>query len=46
MERYFDSKKTIGGFPLPLSSDSKVAYTDSLLLKLVHFFYNHDVECG
>lgn len=28
-------KKTRGVFPLPLSSEAKVAYTDSLLLKLV-----------
>lgn len=35
MERYFDSQKTRGVFPLPLSSEAKVAYTDSLLLKLV-----------
>ena len=33
--KVFLFQKIIGGFPLPLSSDPKVAYTDSLLLKLV-----------
>lgn len=38
-------QKTRGVFPLPLSSDVEVAYTDSLLLKLVISSIVNDVEC-
>ena len=39
-------KKTRGVFPLPLSSEARVAYTDSLLLKLVISSIINDIECG